>query len=115
MPKATRSTKALPLSVMSELEKLGRNITIARKRRRLSMKNMAERAMVSVETIQRLEKADPSVGIGIIATVLWILGVHQRLGDLITPENDKIGIQEELQHLPRDFRRSKKSTNDYDF
>lgn len=115
MTKSSRSLKALPNTVAFLLKKLGKDIAVARKRRRLSMKSMAERAMVSLETIQRLEKGDPAVGIGIIATVLWILGMHQRLGDLISPESDKIGIQEDLRHLPRDFRKPKKQSSDYDF
>lgn len=115
MSKASRSTKAIPSIVTTQLQKLGHNIALARKRRRFSMKNMAERMLVSLETIQRLERGDPAVSIGIIATALWVLGVHQRLGNLITPESDNIGLQTELKRLPRDFRKTKKTTDDYDF
>lgn len=114
MPKATRSSKALPIVIINQLKKLGKDISIARKKRRFSMKNMAERMLVSLETVQRLEKGDPSVSIGIIATALWVLGMYQRLGELITPESDKIGMVEDLKRLPRDFRKRHK-TNDYDF
>jgi transcriptional regulator with XRE-family HTH domain len=97
------------------LQKLGRDIAVARKRRRMSLTEMAERMMVNIKTVQRLEKGDPSVGIGIVATALWVLGLHRRLGDLVTPESDQIGLQEDMKHLPRDFRRSKKQTDMTDF
>lgn len=115
MSKATRSSKSLPLAVTNQLKKLAQDISLARKRRRLSMKNMAERMMVSLETVQRLEKGNPSVGIGIIATALWVLGMQQRLGNLLAPETDNIGLQEDISRLPRDFRKSKKSNDDYNF
>lgn len=118
MPKASRSHRAMPILLTDQLRKLGRDIVVARKRRRLSMKSMAERMMVSLETVQRLEKGDPAVGIGIVATALWVLGLHRRLGDLIPPESDEVGLQEDIRHLPRDFRKrtsAKISTDDLDF
>jgi len=48
----------------------------------MSMSDMAERMMVNLKTVQRMEKGDPAVGIGIAATALWVLGLHRRLGDL---------------------------------
>jgi len=115
LPKATQSSKALPAIVIDQMQKLGRDITIARKRRRLSMSEMAERMMVNIKTVQRLEKGDPSVGIGIVATALWVLGLHRRIGDLVSPESDQVGLQEDIKNLPRDFRRSRKQIDKFDF
>jgi len=97
------------------MQKLGRDISIARKRRRMSLSEMAERMMVNIKTVQRLEKGDPSVGIGIVATALWVLGMHRRIGDLVAPESDQIGLQEDIRRLPRDFRRSRKQSDATDF
>lgn len=115
MTKASQSLKALPSLVGDQLQKLGKDISLARKRRRLSMKSMAERMMVSIDTIQRLEKGDPAVSIGIVTTALWVLGLHQRMGNLISPESDTVGMQQDLARLPRDFRNTKKQQTDYDF
>jgi hypothetical protein len=71
--------------------------------------------MVNLKTVQRLEKGDPGVGIGIVAGALWILGLDRRLGDLVAPESDTIGLQEEIKNLPRDFRKTKQRTDKYDF
>jgi transcriptional regulator with XRE-family HTH domain len=115
MAKASPSYRALPSIATDQLQKLGRDIAIARKRRHLSMRDMAERMMVNLKTVQRLEKGDPSVGIGIVAGALWILGMHRRLGDLVTPETDTTGLQEDIKNLPRDFRKTRKPSTDYDF
>ncbi len=115
MTRATQSSRALPALATDQMQKLGRDISIARKRRRMSLSEMAERMMVNIKTVQRLEKGDPSVGIGIVATALWVLGMHRRIGDLVAPESDQIGLQEDIRRLPRDFRRSRKQSDATDF
>jgi hypothetical protein len=79
------------------------------------MSDMVERMMVNLKTVQRMEKGDPAVGIGIAATALWVLGLHRRLGDLVVPESDRVALQEDIKNLPRDFRKSKKQTDKFDF
>lgn len=115
MSKATQSIKALPAATIDQLKKLGRDLAIARKRRRLSLREMAERMMVNLKTVQRMEHGDPVVGIGIVASALWILGMHRRLGDLVSPETDATGLQEEIRNFPRDFRKTKSHSDKYDF
>ncbi len=115
MARATQSFRALPALAADQLQKLGRDISIARKRRRMSLSEMAERMMVNIKTVQRLEKGDPSVGVGIVATALWVLGMHRRIGALVAPESDQIGLQEDIRRLPRDFRRSRKQSDATDF
>src|SRR5205823_2209995 len=115
MSKASHSYKALPAVAIDQLQKLGRAISVARKRRRLSLSEMAERMMVNIKTVQRLEKGDPSVGMGIVATALWVLGMHRRIGDLVAPETDQIGLQQDIKNLPRVFRKSRKQAALTDF
>ena len=115
MARATRAYPALPENTVSQIQKLGRDIAVARKRRHVSMSEMAERMMVNLKTVQRMEKGDPAVGIGIVATALWVLGLHRRLADLVAPESDSVALQEDIKNLPRDFRRSTKRTDKFDF
>lgn len=115
MTKSSPAYKALPGIAMEQLQKLGHDIAVARKRRRMSMRDMAARMMVNLKTVQRMEKGDPSVGIGIIMTALWILGMHRRLGELVTPETDRTGLQEDIRHLPRDFRKTGNPPDNFDF
>lgn len=115
MARASQSVQALPPVAADQLKKLGHDLAIARKRRHMSLREMADRMMVNLKTVQRLEKGDPAVGIGILAAALWILGMHRRLGDLASPETDATGLQEEIRNLPRDFRKTKDRTDKYDF
>ena len=47
---------------------------------------------VSVPTLQRLEAGDAGVGIGIVATALWLIQRDGELGHLAAPENDQGAI-----------------------
>jgi transcriptional regulator with XRE-family HTH domain len=104
MPKASRATKALPAAVEKALKLLGRDIATARARRRIPQRLFAERMMVSFDTVQRLEHGDPGVGIGVVATALWALGLIDRLAVLASPDVDVVGKTEEIKRLPRRVR-----------
>ena len=88
MPKSPDALASLPPIVSRSLEKLGENLAIARIRRKESQRVWAQRLGISVPTLIRLEKGDPGVGIGILATALWMIGRAQALPELAEPEND---------------------------
>ena len=105
--KATRALPALPLTVKIGLQKLGRDLSDARKRRRQTMALVAERALVSVGTLRRVERGDPSVSMGIYATVLFVLGLSDRLGSLADPRDDAVGRALDEERLPQRVRTPK--------
>lgn len=100
MAKLSRANKALPATSERALHTLGRDIAIARKRRRIPQRLMAQRMMVSLDTLQRLEKGDSGVSIGVVATALWVLGLVGHLSELASPDRDAVGKTEELHRLP---------------
>jgi hypothetical protein len=65
---------------------------------------VAERAQVSLPTLRRVERGDGSVGIGTYATVLWVLGLSDRLAALAAPETDAVGLGLEEERLPKRVR-----------
>ena len=67
-----RNSYPLPLS--RALRKFGADIKDARRRRRISVAVMAERASISRVTLNKIEKGDPGVSLGSYAMVLFILG-----------------------------------------
>lgn len=69
---------------------------------------MAERAFVSRNTLTRVESGDPGVSMGIYATVLFVLGMADRLGGLADAASDQIGLSLEEGHLPRRIRTSQR-------
>jgi len=98
------SLRSLPLPVARTLRKLGQDIRDARRRRRIPTTIMAERASVSRVTLNRVEKGAPGVSLGIYATVLFVLGMNERLADLADPKNDTIGLMLEEERLPERIR-----------
>ena len=82
-----------PLVVRRALAKLGDDIFDARKRRKLSATVIAERANTSRNTLKRIEEGDPSVGMGIYASVLNALGLLGGIGDLADPATDRLGLE----------------------
>ena len=96
----------LPIPVSRALSKLGHDIKDARRRRRIPMAIAAERASISKPTFIRVERGEPTVSIGSYATVLYVLGMGDRLGDLAAPKNDPVGLQLEEENLPKRIRRA---------
>jgi len=60
-------------------------------------------------TLNKVEKGDPGVSLGIYATVLFVLGLSDRLGDLADIRSDTVGLELEEEHLPQRIRRSRKT------
>jgi transcriptional regulator with XRE-family HTH domain len=103
------ASKGLPLPVQRNLRKLGQDIRDARRRRRIPVALMAERAAISRTTLNKLEKGEPGVAIGIYATVLFILGLVDRLGGLADVTTDSVGLALEEEHLPQRIHRPRKA------
>jgi transcriptional regulator with XRE-family HTH domain len=95
---------SLPIPVARALRKLGRDIKDARRRRRIAMSIVAERASVSKSTLIRVERGDPNVSIGSYATVLFVMGMAERLADLVDAKNDPVGLRLEEENLPKRIR-----------
>ncbi|MGF6647890.1 helix-turn-helix domain-containing protein [Paraburkholderia sp. GAS82] len=100
----------LPLPVRRGLKKLGADIALARRRRRISTQSMAERLQVSLKTLQRLEKGDPTVAVGTVATAMLVLSELERFTNLLDTAGDDVGLTLMDQNLPKRIR-SKKTTS----
>jgi DNA-binding XRE family transcriptional regulator len=106
--RTSRSSLRFPLPVRRALRKLGHDLRDARRRRRIPLAIAAQRASLSRTTLIRIEKGDPGVALGLYATVIFVLGMIDRLADLADPKNDSIGLQLEEEHLPQRIRNARK-------
>lgn len=59
------------------------------------------RAGISPSTVARLEKGDPGVEIGTLADILVVLGLIDRLTDLIDIRKDDLGLALTAKRQPR--------------
>ena len=94
----------LPIPVIKTLRKVGQDINDARRRRRITIKLMAERACLSRATIGKIEKGDQTTSIGGYASVLFVLGMEGRLSDLVDSVHDLVGRRLEDEKLPHRVR-----------
>ena len=85
------------------LRKLGHDVRDAR-RRRISASLAVQRASISRTILGKIEKGDPGVAMGHYSTVLFVMGMADRLGDLADPKNDNVGLQLEEERLPQRIR-----------
>lgn len=72
----------MPKLLTQNLELMGEQIMLARKRRHLTMQDIANRATVTRLTVSKVEKGDPTVAIGIYARVLYALNLENDDGIL---------------------------------
>lgn len=99
----------LPIPVSRALRKLSHDIhdiKDTRRRRCIPTATVAARASISKPTFIRVERGGPTVSIGSYATVLYVLGMGDRLGDLAAPKNDPVGLQLGEENLPQPIRRT---------
>ena len=73
------------------LAALGENIKLARLRRKLSVRSMAERAGVATSTFGNIENGCPSVSLGNYLQVLSVLRLEEDL--LLITDKDPLGRQ----------------------
>jgi hypothetical protein len=89
-----------PLPAKRAVQKLGRDIRDARRRRRIPTTVMAERASISRISLIRVERGDTGVSMGIYAAVLMCLGMVDRLADVADPRHDAVGMALAEEQLP---------------
>ncbi|MEQ1908698.1 MAG: hypothetical protein ABMA15_07735 [Vicinamibacterales bacterium] len=110
--RTSRASVSLPIPVKRALRKLGQDIRDARRRRRIPVAIAAERASISRTTLVKIEKGDPGVALGIYATVLFVMGMVDRLADVADPRHDSVGLQLEEEHLPQRIRARKQKPSE---
>jgi transcriptional regulator with XRE-family HTH domain len=89
---------AFPAS--AALVRLGADVRRARVRRSLTLDEVATRCSLAVPTIRKIETGNPTVALGALAAVLWVLGLQDRIAGVLA--SDPVG--EGLESLRRPKR-----------
>ncbi|MBU2961891.1 helix-turn-helix domain-containing protein [Citreicella sp. C3M06] len=98
--KMTKGSAVHPI-IQHGLSKLGKDMALARRARKLSTVDMAERMGVDRGTLRRLEKGDPGVSLNTLAMALHALGMLDRIIDLADRASDDIGLMAAHGALPK--------------
>ena len=93
-----------PLPVQRALLKLGADLSLARRRRRISQASLAERMGASLSTVRRMEKGDVRVPIHFFDRALHVFGEIQVLEHLLDTARDEIGLTLMDERLPKRVR-----------
>ncbi len=109
MPQVAPASRSLPTAAEAALRRLGGDLATARKRRGASLKDWSARLQVSIPTLMRLEKGDPTVSMGVWATALWMVNRHGALAQAAEPKEDLAALEAEIRqaqqrHQPRAAR-----------
>jgi transcriptional regulator with XRE-family HTH domain len=94
----------LPVPAARALTKLGRDLSLARRRRRLSQASLAERSGIGLNTLRRLEKGEPGGSIEHLARILHVLGEIERIENLLDTAADAVGLVMMDEALPKRIR-----------
>lgn len=100
----SKSIDSLPPKIRRSLAKLGADLSLARKKRSLTVQMMGDRVGVAKSTYLRLEKGDPTVSMGVYAMALFVLGFGEALGDLADVRHDDQGLLLDIERLPQRVR-----------
>lgn len=98
------SLDILPPVVAKSLTKLGADLAVARRKRHLTVRMMAERTGVAFNTYRRIESGDPKTSLGIYAMALYVLGFGGALGELVDARRDDVGLLQDEDRLPQRVR-----------
>ncbi len=71
----SRALSQLAAPVVDDLARLGRLIRAARGQRGFTQSDLAGRLGLSPTTVRAAERGDPVVAVGIVVSLLWLLGI----------------------------------------
>lgn len=92
MAKDSLADKALSPVALDLLARLGQGIRTARTRRGFRQEDLAKRASMSRVRLRKLEKGDPTVGLGALVQVLEVLDLLNQFAHLADPGRDELGL-----------------------
>ncbi len=96
-----RNPERVPERLLEVVTSLGRNITDARKRRRLRQADVARMAGITLPTLRAVESGRIGTSMGAYVGVLWALGLEDAILSVATLEVDAEGRIRERASLRR--------------
>ncbi|NJD20507.1 MAG: XRE family transcriptional regulator [Gemmatimonadetes bacterium] len=108
-----KTTKALSEEVRAELSRIGDGIRIARIRRRMTQRELAERGGTTFHTIRHVEHGAPGTSMGVYLDTLWVLGLFEDVRLLADPNRDREGLIREAAERNRVARSAGSMSRDF--
>ena len=98
-----------PLSapVARAIEKIGADLSLARRRRQLSQASVAVRIGASTMTVRRMEQGAPRIALQYLARALHLFAELERLNTLLDSSHNSLGLSLMDEKLPQRVRARK--------
>lgn len=100
---------AMPRPVERALQRLGQDISTARRVRRLSQEDLAQRVGTSLSTVRRMEDGYPGTALHTFLRALHVLGRLDDVLQVMATENDVLGMELVREQLPQRVRTARGS------
>lgn len=112
MAKYLKFATTAPAAVQEFAKQLGSNIRLARKRRSLTLRDLASRAGIAYDTARAVETGNVQTGLGAYLALIWALGLESHIAGLLRPELDLDGARLELTRTRIRVRHRKDDASD---
>lgn len=96
--------RAVSRPVDRALLRLGRDISAARRARRLSQEDLAQRIGTSLSTVRRMEDGNAGTALHTFLSALHVLGRLNDVTKIMAMENDALGMDLLREQLPQRVR-----------
>jgi transcriptional regulator with XRE-family HTH domain len=106
-------TNSPPHSVEQALLRLGANLRVARIRRGLTIRQVAEKIGTGVRAVSDAEKGKPSTSISVYLALLWLFGLMADFELLADPGRDAEGLSLALRREGTRARAPRGLDNDF--
>ena len=107
-----KRTREYPRIVRQATALLGAEVRQARVERRWTIRDLAERAGISTNTLRRVESGDPTVSLGVAFDVATLVGVPLFYEEPARLASEAARGRERAQLLPRRVRSRKEDVKD---
>lgn len=103
-PKGSDNLTAMPPPVARALRKLGHDLSVARRMRRITQQDLAQRMDTSVSTVRRMEDGNPGTALHTFLRALHVLGRLEDMVRIMALDQDTLGLELMQQQLPQRVR-----------
>ena len=103
-PKDPNNSATMPPPVARALRKLGHDLSVARRTRRWTQQDLAQRMDTSVSTVRRMEDGNPGTALHTFLRALHVLGRLEDMVRIMALDQDTLGLALTQQQLPQRVR-----------
>lgn len=102
--KGSDNPTAMPPPVARALRKLGHDLSVARRMRRMTQQDLAQRMDTSVSTVRRMEDGNPGTALHTFLRALHVLGRLEDMVRIMALDQDALGLELTQEQLPQRVR-----------